>query len=369
MSSGRNDFGLFLEKEMQERGWSQKDLSEVTGISVATVSKIINEGKGLTDENICAIAYSFDVTPEYLRNVEFRFRMKKNPDTRRQEFIKLKSACKDIAPLNEMHKKGWIDDCSTLNGVRNALEYLYDTSDIAELRKPEIKYVARQTRFDEKLTLPYCNAWFSYARKIAGQFRNKIPYRRDRLINLANKIVEYTKAELGIEKFLEELRQCGVSFFVLEHLQKTYLDGAAFVIDDSPFIVYTGRYDRLDNFWFVLAHEIAHVILHFERLRDGIIDSDLDKNPNSDIEQEADSYAEKMLHKSIVMAKVKEFPNTYFSSSRMNYLSKETGLCDSIIMGFLAHDGIIDYRIASKYTKRSVISDIPKEYFAMKSSL
>ena len=30
----------------------------------------------------------------------------------------------------------------------------------------------------------------------------------------------------------------------------------------QPVVAQTLRYDRLDNFWFVLFHELAHVFLH-----------------------------------------------------------------------------------------------------------
>jgi HTH-type transcriptional regulator/antitoxin HigA len=50
------------------------------------------------------------------------------------------------------------------------------------------------------------------------------------------------------------LNNAGVVFFVLPHLQKTYLDGAAFFVDHTPVIVYTGRYKRIDIFWFTVAH-------------------------------------------------------------------------------------------------------------------
>ena len=46
-------------------------------------------------------------------------------------------------------------------------------------------------------------------------------------------------------------------------LSGTYLDGGAMLDEDGrPVIGLTLRYDRLDNFWFVLFHELGHVFLH-----------------------------------------------------------------------------------------------------------
>ena len=47
------------------------------------------------------------------------------------------------------------------------------------------------------------------------------------------------------------------------HLPRTHLDGAALKSHEGrPVIGLTLRYDRIDNFWFTLLHELAHVGLH-----------------------------------------------------------------------------------------------------------
>ena len=62
--------------------------------------------------------------------------------------------------------------------------------------------------------------------------------------------------------------------------------------DGNPVIALTLRHDRIDNFWFCLLHELAHVSRHLS-LSDGLIVDDLDsagkKNDTQDkIENEAD---------------------------------------------------------------------------------
>ena len=53
---------------------------------------------------------------------------------------------------------------------------------------------------------------------------------------------------------------------VLPHLPHTYLDGACFSSPTGrPIIGVTLRHDRLDNFWFTLAHELAHSLLHLSQ--------------------------------------------------------------------------------------------------------
>lgn len=61
------------------------------------------------------------------------------------------------------------------------------------------------------------------------------------------------------------LRQAGISLIVESHLSETYLDAAALILGNKdPVIGLTLRHDRLDNFWFSLAHELAHLALHLK---------------------------------------------------------------------------------------------------------
>ena len=61
------------------------------------------------------------------------------------------------------------------------------------------------------------------------------------------------------------LNKHGIYFFIEKHLPKTHLDGAVFLLKNNcPVIVLTLRFDRIDNFWFCLFHELAHLKLHFQ---------------------------------------------------------------------------------------------------------
>jgi HTH-type transcriptional regulator/antitoxin HigA len=63
---------------------------------------------------------------------------------------------------------------------------------------------------------------------------------------------------------------------VVESLPGSKIDGVCFWLDDnSPVIGMSLRFDRIDNFWFVLMHECAHV-LHGHGRDAAIVDSELD---------------------------------------------------------------------------------------------
>lgn len=89
----------------------------------------------------------------------------------------------------------------------------------------------------------------------------------------------------------EYLAKLGVCFVVERHLPETYLDGAAILVGGNrPLVALTLRHDRVDNFWFVLMHELAHISRHLNPDTSAFYD-DLETEDSSSQEQEADQIA------------------------------------------------------------------------------
>jgi HTH-type transcriptional regulator/antitoxin HigA len=87
------------------------------------------------------------------------------------------------------------------------------------------------------------------------------------------------------------LARHGISLVIQPHLPRTHLDGAAIVFRaDQPIIGLTLRYDRIDNFWFCLLHELWHLRFHFEGEQIEFYD-DLDAGAEGTQEKEADEGA------------------------------------------------------------------------------
>lgn len=104
----------------------------------------------------------------------------------------------------------------------------------------------------------------------------------------------------GPKRAVEALEKTGVVVVYAKHLPKTHLDGAAMRTKEGvPVIGLTLRYDRLDNFWFCLLHEVAHVWRHLSEDCSFYVD-DLNLKPadhaeDQSIENEADTLAQNAL--------------------------------------------------------------------------
>lgn len=148
-------------------------------------------------------------------------------------------------------------------------------------------------------------------------------------------LVSLSVTEDGPRQARDYLGKVGVALVALPHLVHTYLDGAVFLTEGNrPIVALTLRYDRLDNFWFVLLHELGHLKLgHLSSERSWIAD-DLDlANSNSRQEQEADSFAASAL-----------LPSDFDLDTRMRLSTREVvayasdhGVHPAIVAGRIQH--------------------------------
>jgi HTH-type transcriptional regulator/antitoxin HigA len=94
----------------------------------------------------------------------------------------------------------------------------------------------------------------------------------------------------------EYLNKSGIHMICERHLPRTHLDGAALKLpDNSAVVALTLRYDRLDNFWFTLFHELAHVALHLDTDDVDAFFDDLTQEGRDAREKEADKFAAEAL--------------------------------------------------------------------------
>ncbi len=150
----------------------------------------------------------------------------------------------------------------------------------------------------------------------------------------------------------EKLAKHGIALIVADHLPKTYLDGAAlWTIDNVPVVGMTIRYDRLDNFWFCLLHELAHLGRHcFDGNREVFIDDlqlrERNHARDDEREREADEWAQNAL---IPHGLWSEHP-ARFSPSVQNVLSlaRQADVHPAIVAGRIRHE-FHNYRLLSQF--------------------
>ena len=105
-------------------------------------------------------------------------------------------------------------------------------------------------------------------------------------------LARLTGVQDGVSRACKLLAEKGILCIVEGHLPRSYLDGAVMLYNtDRPVIGLTLRHDRLDNFWFVLFHELGHIFLHLFSDKSYDFFDECDVPIESDIESEADEFA------------------------------------------------------------------------------
>lgn len=154
------------------------------------------------------------------------------------------------------------------------------------------------------------------------------------------------------------LLEKGIKLIIEPAFPKTYIDGATIFTEETPIIGLTLRHDRLDNFWFTLMHEVAHVILHSDDDKIDIFYDELyetkDINPD-DKEMRADALAAE----SLVPFKTWENSAAHLVPSEItfNLLAKDLNVHPSIIAGKYRHDNK-DWKAFSDIVKDSKVRHI-----------
>jgi HTH-type transcriptional regulator/antitoxin HigA len=111
--------------------------------------------------------------------------------------------------------------------------------------------------------------------------------------NFMREVTKLSWFEEGPRLAKEFLEKHGIAVIIEPHLPKTYLDGASMLVprEKTPVIGMSLRYDRIDNFWYCLMHELAHISKHLSNDNQVFYDDlDVDK-PGDPREIEADELA------------------------------------------------------------------------------
>lgn len=196
-------------------------------------------------------------------------------------------------PFRQMFKRNWFGTFLSYNdAVIQAPRLLQEFFANAGLNNLKLSPLNKRTIRSKEVVNEFAlNAWYAQVLiKAKNQHLNSV-FCKDNIDELWFKsLAQLSSKKDGPIQAAKYVQSSGIKFIIEPVLEGTKLDGAA-LLDDNlcPVIAMTLRYDRLDNFWFVLFHELAHVVLHLNKDLNVIFD-DLDNNWEG-IEREADDFA------------------------------------------------------------------------------
>ena len=253
--------GQLISELLEARGWTKRALAMVLGKDETTINKIIAGRGSVTTETALALEDVFGVAAEKFLELQRKYdlavaRISARPDKERA----IRAVLFGDLPISMMVKRGWItvDDPKDLKAVESGLVDFFGVSTLNEIEI--IPHAARKTMVNTK-TSPAQLAWL-YRVKAISEEMLVAKYSCSALERALPNLHTLTVAPEEARKVPRILAKCGIRFVIVESLPSTKIDGVCFWLHDAaPVVGLSMRYDRIDNFWFVLRHELEHVRL------------------------------------------------------------------------------------------------------------
>lgn len=237
-------------------------------------------------------------------------------------------------PFNEMVHKNYFPGYDNVREAKQYYETLLDKLfSVFPSGEPEVIY-CRQGKAGKTVNTNALLAWQAHIlRKLAD---TKLPQFSaealdDVFFTNLLEFSQYTHGPLLVEEYLAKH---GIHFVIEPHLEGTYLDGAAFLTPQgNPTAALTLRYDRVDNFWFTLVHELAHIKLHLKTSKVAFFDDTDGCSYEAEKieEREANQFAKDMLVPQSALNSL--HPDTLITKEQICALAEKLKRSPAIIAG------------------------------------
>jgi HTH-type transcriptional regulator/antitoxin HigA len=261
--------GEFLKEEIDARGWLQRDLAYILGVPEQAINMIVSGKRGISPEMAKALGDAFDVSSDYFANLQQSYEMAnaRSPDPG----VARRAALQGSYPVREMIRRGWLED-TDVGMLEAQMMRFFKVNRLQDV--PHLAHAAKKADYNQ-VTPTQC-AWLYRVRQICAEM---IPasYSEKKLRAAISTLPRLMVDPEEIREIPRILSDCGVRFAVVETLPKANIDGVCLWLGDSPVVGMTTRHDRIDNFWFVLRHELEHVL-----------NGDGRKEPQIDVDLEGD---------------------------------------------------------------------------------
>lgn len=252
--------GQLIDELLKERGWTQRLLAIILNVDETGMNKIIAGQRPVTAEMALLLSEIFNVPADDFLELQKQYdlgkaRLVMRPDPGRAT----RAAIFGELPISEMIKRGWIEADSIRNvpQVESALMKFFHADSVEEIEI--LPHATKKTDINGPATSAQI-AWIYRVSEIAQEMivaRYSPKNVRNAISRLSNLL--YAKEEA--RKVPRILAESGIRFVIVETLPSAKIDGACFWLNEqSPVIGMSLRYDRIDNFWFVLRHELEHVL-------------------------------------------------------------------------------------------------------------
>ena len=326
---------------------SQKDLANLLGLKEQQIQRYeSDEYAGVSLHRLKEIAEALKLTIRETAEISLISKSVISPKFKQLDWHKF--------PIREMYRRGWFEGFtgSLDEAIRNA-DILVQDFIMQTPKKPVMAFHHRSVRSGSRPDERALLAWQCRVLNLATRVQLDRKYLAQSLDPAwFSSLCKASSKEDGPIRAKAMLQEVGIPLIIEPHLTNTYLDGAALLSVDFPVVGMTLRYDRLDNFWFVLLHELFHVFKHLRMGKLETVFDDLDVESQDNIEQEADMMAEEAMIPSERWKTA--LPRYVRSVESIDNFAAELGISPAIIAGRIRYEAK-NYTILNEHVGQGVV--------------
>jgi HTH-type transcriptional regulator/antitoxin HigA len=316
-----DDLGELLIIARLAQNWKQKDLARKLGLQEQAIQRWESERYrtiNLASYMKVARALSLDFSARFLSPEVAKWRPPFDLNPAEAQKI-----------LKHAREHGWLDEPdSDENGIKRLIRYV--SEHVGRYGTPSLLRTGINVKdHSEDWVLL---SWKAQVTRRAEQIieNERLRYRPLDLSWL-KQLAKLSQISDGPVKAQELLKKYSIVLIIERNIPGMEVDGAAFLVDSIPVIGLTLRRDAIDNFWFTLMHEVAHVILHYRTgLASGFFD-DVEHAEVDEFEEEANKFASNLL----IPEEVWSRSPTRIAKTPLpiENLAKQLGIAPAIIYG------------------------------------
>ena len=154
--------GEFLSEELEVRGWSQTELSEILGRPPRLISEIIAGKRAVTPETAKGLAAAFGTTAQMWMNLETSYRLSKAKIAEQE--VSRRAKLYGAFPVKEMIKRGWIEATENIDVLEKRFLEFFSIKSLDDT--PLFSHAARKKKYDNSSSMAQL-AFLNRAKQIA----------------------------------------------------------------------------------------------------------------------------------------------------------------------------------------------------------
>jgi len=168
--------------------------------------------------------------------------------------------------LSILKKIKFIDSISDLEKIEARLLHFFNLKNIQDYKNEAVSVAyssgARKSKSGFSRSL-----WFRTAQESFEGLENPYTYDREKLFEYIPYIRWYSQdTKNGLFQVVRSLFKLGVTVIYVPSIREAHVRGATFAVNGKPAIAITDYTDFYPTIWFVLLHELFHVLFDWEEI-------------------------------------------------------------------------------------------------------